>query len=267
MNTASRAVARILIWRPVLLAVYLASMVILARLLDPAAFGAFAIAAAVFWFADTLIDFGISAHLFRDPDTALPPDRLGAALGLWWATTFGTAVLVAAMAWTTGYWGWITGVSEALWIILLALPFAPLIKLRETRALRALDTSVLAWLPVAGAVAGLAVSVTGALWGLGASALAAGLVAERATLFVVLAAVFRESAKVRPQASGWAPLIRFGSAFTATTLLPKITDVARLSIVGATLGAASLGVLNRALQVANLNDRVVLEACYPWQCR
>lgn len=263
MSRAPGAIARILVWRPGLMLIYLASMVILARLLPPEAFGAFAIAAAVHLFADTLVDFGIGAHLVRDKARELAPETLSSAFGLWLVVAGATTALLAAVALVVGALDPVPGLATALWPIVLALPLAPWIKIRETQALRALDTRVLAWLPLTGAVASLAVAAGCALAEWGAASLTMGILAEKITLACVLTWVFRHHTPIRPALSGWGPLLRFGPVFTATDLLPKITDVARLSVIGGTLGAAALGLLNRALQVASLNDRVVIDAVLP----
>ena len=261
-KTAASAVARVLIWRPVLMATYLVSLMVLARLLDPEAFGTFAIVTAAYWLAYTIIDFGVSAHLIRGRQAILDTEELASAHGFWIATASLATLATACAAWAVSQIDAPDELSASLWIICLAMPLAPITRVHETQRLRALDSSVLAWMPAVAALVAFGVSVSGVHLGWSAAALAAGLLAERATYALMLVWATGRGTPARFQ--GWQPFLAFGSKFTTTELLPKLSDLIRLSIIGVVLGSPAVGVLNRATHVAKLNDRVLIDAILPF---
>lgn len=256
------AVTAMLAWRPAGMAVHLIGLAVLARLLDPADFGTFAVAAAVYWLAEAAVDFGLSSHLLRARGTRLSEEAMSSAFGLWIANSMlGTAAFLAgafAVESLTGN----TGLAVTLVVLAAALPLSAPVLVADTRLRHALDRRLLAWLPVAAAVLNVGAAAAAAWAGYGATALAFGILVEKAGRLLLLL-VHCRGRLGRPGMGGWRGHLAFGSTYTATSLLPKLSVAGRLAVIKGTLGADAVGLFNRAEAVARLNERVVLESIQP----
>lgn len=229
------------------LAIQLASVVIMARLLTPADHGLFAMVMSIAGIAEVFRDFGLSQAAVQAPVLSK-----GQRDNLFWInTSIGAALAVAVFL---SSWG-----IAALYGRAELVPLAQLASITfflnglatQFRASlnRALRFAALANTDVIAALAGLAVGIGFALADAGPWALVAQLLgAASATL--VLVAVF----------AGWLPglprrgaavggFIRFGWNMVATQMVTYVGNNIDSVVIGTRFGASQLGIYSRAFQL------------------
>lgn len=229
------------------LAIQLASVVILARLLSPADFGLFAMVMSIAGIAEVFRDFGLTQAAVQAPVlTKEQRDNL-----FWINTAIGAALAVAVFL---SSWG-----IAALYGREELAPLAQLASLTflfnglatQFRASlnRALRFTALAQTDVIAALAGLGVGIGFALTGVGPWALVAQLLGTALTT-LVLVAVF----------AGWFPglpkrgvpvggFIRFGWNLVAMQMVTYVGNNVDSVVIGTRFGASQLGIYNRAFQL------------------
>jgi O-antigen/teichoic acid export membrane protein len=238
----------------------LAAMIVLARLIDPEAFGVFALALALHGVFRALIAFGLKPRLVRDP--SVDPPTIAAALGLSLTLSTLTCAMLGAAAQASLAPATLIGplalLAASLLLISLAMPL-------EVALERDLRFRAISRVAVIGAASQAATSVILALAGFGAAALAAGVLADRAAILVGLAFEARRTDRAypRPRFRGWGRFGVFGARLTTTELLPKAGEFALVSVLTAIGGAAAAGLFNRAEKVVKLFDTTVLDGMKP----
>ena len=229
------------------LAIQLASVVIMARLLTPADVGLFAMVMSIAGIAEVFRDFGLSQAAVQAPVlTKQQRDNL-----FWINTAIGAALAVAVFL---SSWG-----IAALYGHEELAPLAQLASLTflfnglatQFRASlnRMLRFTALAETDVIAAVVGLGIGIGIALTGVGPWALVAQLLGT-AFATLVLVAVF----------AGWLPglpkrgvpiggFMRFGWNLVAMQMVTYVGNNIDSVVIGTRFGASQLGIYNRAFQL------------------
>ena len=223
------------------------STVVLARILTPADFGAFAFATTIYALVQWLMQLGLGNYILRE--AALTRAKLNAAFAVALGQGLTALLIVAASAPVAGAFsrsatvGWVTlavaatpfltapeGVSDALW-------------------LRGGRYAAIAWLQMAKMTMQTAVSLAAQLmfhWGV--YALAAGLIANAGTSFVVSLTSLLVRQRARPVAD--AAHFREVRTFGGRSLVLTLAQAASLSLpnllVGRLLSIPVLGHYSRA---------------------
>lgn len=237
------------------LALQVGSVAILARLLDPEAYGLVAMAALVIGVAELFRDAGLANAALRAPDlTIRQRDNLfwvNTSIGVALATGFaGLAPVVAA-----GF-----GHRELTGICLGLAPtfvWSGMATQYRVGLLRDLRVRRLAVCEVAGMLVALTVAVAGAVAGLGYWALVlqqslGGLLG----LVVMVVAAGWLPGRFR-RGSGTVPLLRLGGRFLGASLLAYVQSNVDSILIGRFLGPASLGLYNRCTQLIRVPLRQV----------
>lgn len=236
----------------------LCSMVVLARLLTPADYGAFAAVAAVVGLAAIATDVGIHQYLVQAPTLTEEVRRSAVGLGLAVAlVAFGAILGAAALAPEAWLAPELRATVAVLALTLLPQPFAAV---ANAALQRRLSFAPLYWVGLAGAATLATLSIALAAAGLGPLGLALASVAEVA---VATALLLRRERPARPSLRGWRALLGFGWVWTAINGLRQAGDALARLLIGGLLGLPAVGLLSRAQGVVQLFDRALLDAVSP----
>ena len=235
------------------------ALLILARLLPPSVFGVFAIIAAVVALLEEACAFGLRHYLVREKNLA--DGSYAQAAGLCAALCVLVTLVVAAGLFAAAPLLTVTQRDAGL-LALLALAALPLALPIEAALQREMRFGLLASASALRAALEAGIAIILALTGAGLLALVVGLVAGRAGGTLLLLAAGRRLA-VLPSLAGWRRFGRFGGQVTTASLLPQIVTVLTDVTVAGALGAATLGLFDRARRIAGLLDQVVMEGLKP----
>lgn len=252
---------RMLVSRVLALGLMVVGFAVLGRLLSPEAFGHFALALAVLGIADTLVQFGLQQYLVRSD--APTREMVATAAGL----SLGIAVLVS-LTWLGGVWllgGWLIpgGAARAMVPMALAILISPFVLGTEALLQRRFSFGLIAVAELLRVAVDLAVAITLALAGYGAVALGMAVLASRIAVAAILLIRGGRKNRVWPRIGNWRGFSGFGARVTAIQILPAGADLAMVSALGAILGAASLGLFNRARTIHQILDKTLFEAINP----
>lgn len=242
------------------LALQLAMLPILARLVGPAEYGLVSMAMPFILFANVLADGGMSFALGRRQDVS---PELEATV-LWLSAGIGTAiaVILCAVAWPIG------AVMSQPRLPLLVMALSPILIMNglaaasNARIIREGRFSVFAGGDVLSTLVGAGVALAAALHGLGAWS----LVAQQLALWVVkLAWVMANGrASMRP---AWRidearELLKFGLHAVGALLADYVSRNVDNLIVGAVLGTTALGFYAMAYQIVRIPDMLITGPAY-----
>lgn len=236
-------------------AVTFVSTMLLARLLDPSAFGLVALALLAIQILDRVKDFGVGQSLVQVPGPWWRIAPTGASL------TVISAVVAAALAYVTApYAASILGDQAltpiiqglALWLLVSGLAIFPDAALR-----RAMEFKLRALPELAGIVVKAIVSIGLALLGLGVWSLVWGQVAASVVMAVGYWLVYwRKRAAPLPtfgfSRKAAASLLTIGFSLSWVGLLSLVLDNIDYFVIGRRLGAEQLGYYTMAFRVPEL---------------
>jgi len=230
----------------------------LARLLQPADLGLFAMATAVFGIVQLLRDFGVSAYLQREP--ALTPQRFSACLGLLACTTALALLALLLLAQPLSALLGQPDLAPLLQVLALGLPvsaFGSVMAALQLRELAAARIAKVSWLGVASqAVVALALSADGA----GALGLAWAQVAATLACGLAYAGWRPTHLPWRPAWQGWGEVLRFGGASLFAGGLSSLHAAVPELLLGRLSALHQLGLLGRAQATVNLLQLVAGQA-------
>jgi O-antigen/teichoic acid export membrane protein len=244
--------------RYALIAINLASNLLIARLLTPAQIGIYSVSLAVMSIAQVLRDFGVASYLIQEKD--LNDDHIRTALGVTLALGLSLGLVIGVAApWVADFYSE-PQMKQLLWICsfnFLLLPFST-ISLALLR--RRLAFKELAVVNLLATVAGAVVSV-GLSWaGFGPLGLAIGSVVVSATTGVAAWVAQGDRRVLLPSFSQWRRLIVFGTQSSVMGIVTSVSmDINDLA-VGKLMGMTTVGVLSRAQGLMNLFHRDLMAA-------
>ncbi|WP_282129502.1 oligosaccharide flippase family protein [Roseobacter litoralis] len=256
-----RAIRDRILSRPAVLAAHAVTLLVLSRLLTPAEFGLFALAAVAHQMAVSLADLGIKTQLLNSP--SLDPHRHGEAFGL----ALASACLVGA-----GFLGIVLLLPDALvppslnltlWIFAASVLLGPLELLFNIPLMQSMRFGLISVVNVFGAWIRCGVSIVAALYGAGPAALAAGLLAEQIVSFIMFAIARRKETVPVPRMTGWRSLIEDGARLSGNQVIRHLSELGIMGAISGFLGVATLGIYNRADQVVKLFDKIFLNSMSP----
>lgn len=258
MTTVRRALFLSFVERYLMLAVALASNMLLARLLTPEQVGVFSVSLAVIGIAQALRDFGVGNYLIQEVD--LTPSKTASAFTL--SLAIGSSLFLLALAAApsvAAFYGEprmiVTVWVAALNFLLMPIGTVCMSLLRRTMSFRdALVANLL------GTIVGAVVSVGLALAAFGETSLAWGSVATQGVTALVAWWMVRHSRPIGLGWSNWRAVARFGGMSSTSGLVTSISMDANDLVVGKLLGFQSVAILSRAQGLSNLVHRDLLGA-------
>ncbi len=256
-----RAIIQTLISRQLGLVIRALSLVVLARLLSPQDFGIFATATAIIAIARAVSDFGLSAYLIQQKE--LDNEIIKAAVGL---SVLLSLTIVAGLS--TGIYFLPDHYLSAemrltLWLLALSLLTQPLMLAVDTALKRDLEFTLLSALAVVRIIAQTIGTIGLALMGLGASALAGGVLIETIIATAILLGAAGKGRFVTPLFNGWSSLLHFGLRYSTSTFLGNVGGAMSILSISRFLGVEFLGLYNRAQSVVSLLDKTLLDGIAP----
>ena len=222
----------------------------LARLLQPAELGLYALTMGVFGIAQLLRDCGVSAYLQREP--ALTPARFSACLGLLLCTTSALTLALALGAPTIARWSGQPALVPLLQLAALGLPlsaFGGVMAALQLRELAAARIAQVSWLGVL--TQGLLAIALSAL-GCGALGLVWAQLAAIAACGLAYAALRPAGLHWVPSWRGWQAVLGFGGASLFAKALTTLHAVVPNLLLGRLGAAHELGLLGRAQATVGL---------------
>lgn len=219
--------------------------VILARLLFPNDFGAFAIATGLIGFVGTFGNFGLDYAIIQKGEGATTRDYdVAMSLRLLIAGGLFVASVIAAGPWATffnkpaGIAAVVAPSIQVLALMYLVLPWSFIPSTRLTKELR---YRAIAVPNLAGQVTNAAIPITLALAGFGVWSLVYGLLISQVVSTVTFVAVRREGFRFRLDRTVAGPLVAFSRHIVSASLLAfLITNIDNFT-VAAILGVDKLG--------------------------
>lgn len=238
--------------------------VVLARLLDPHAFGLVAIGMAVVMFGTLLGDGGVGAGLIRraEPPT---PEELQALTGFQFGVTLALSAAAALLAAPFGKAGWVTA------LIVSSTPLAMLQISGRILLERSLSYRPLAAVEVSQVVVYNVSAISLVVLGLGVWGMASATVVMRFVGVIVMALV-SPAGLMRPRFS-WRlirPLLRFGIRFQGANATWLVSQQARNVSLAAIAGVSTLGLwslASRVLQIPSLFFEAFSRVSFPTMSR
>jgi O-antigen/teichoic acid export membrane protein len=232
------------------LAVQLAGIAVLSRLLPHSAFGSYAMIMAIVGIATLLGDLGLSLAAVRRTDIT---DEQAA--NLFWlncaiavvtaSAVFGLAPAVAALYGRAD----LVPVVRGLALVFLCSGCSAQHRAHLNRRLK---FGLLAVADVGGQVVGLGVAVPIAVYSPGPAALVAQQVAAALSGLLIVVAASRWVPSPPSRAAGFGGAIGFGAATSATQVVNYLSSNADFISIGRVWGADVLGVYSRAFQICAL---------------
>jgi O-antigen/teichoic acid export membrane protein len=235
---------------------------VLARLLTPADYGVYTIAAVIISLTQTLRDFGSIGYVLQERD--LTPARV--------RTVYGVSLLIGSLAacLVIAFSGMIAAFyqNESVRPVLLVLslnfvllPYGSLVVVLLRREMR-FDT--LLKVNVVSVLAHSAVAITLAAFGFRAISLAwASVVGYAATCLMGILTRGARPYRLSPGLSEWRRVASFGTIATASVVVSSIGEEAPDLIVGRLLGVDALGLYGRASGIVAAFNRLVSASVAP----
>ena len=250
-----RALALVFVNRYSVMAINIASMLVLARLLTPAETGLFSVTASIIFLAQAIRDFGIGEFLVQERDLTSIKIR----------TAFGTTLV---LAWSIGIGvffsrDWIAAIyatprlAHLIAIASISFAVAPFSSTVMALLNRDLAFGVMLRISISSNLVNAVVSIVLAYLGWGATGLTVGMVAMNITTACVASFSGRSWDHVIPSLRAWREVIAFGSYMSGVSIINQIVGRMPDLIIGRALGYQSLGIYNRALGTVGLFSDLV----------
>lgn len=232
-------------------AAQLTFVAILARKLEPAAFGMLAMASVATRFASYFAQMGGAQTLIQAPE--LTPGMTSAALGITLAVS---AVLYGALLVAAPLFGLYFQSPElvhVLWVFGLSLPLTaagalPMALLRRQARFRATST-----IEVLGYVLGYGLTgVTLASLGYGFWSLVSAVLMQQLVVLALAFSVVRFPLDWPVPRQAWNRILGTGSRYSILGFMEFLWSNSEVLVIGRALGQSSLGLFNRAQQLCSL---------------
>ena len=240
----------------------IATTAVLARLLTPADYGVYTIAAVIVSLTQTLRDFGSIGYILQERD--LTPARVRTVYGVSLLIGCIAAACVAAASEPIAEFYQNESVRPVLLILsanFVLLPYGSLIVVLLRREMR-FDT--LLKVNLFSVLANCSVAIILAVLGFRAASLAWGsIIGYAVTCIMGFVAGGNRPYRLIPGLSEWRRVVSFGAIATASVLVSSIGEEAPDLIVGRFLGVDALGLYGRASGIVAAFNRLVSASVAP----
>jgi O-antigen/teichoic acid export membrane protein len=232
---------------------------VLARQLEPAAFGLFAMAGIALRFTSFFAQWGTFETLVQAP--ALRPGMVATALAVGLGSSLLMYALTAAAAPLASMYFQAETLAPLLLAFGLSLPLSALGAIPTALLSREGRFGPLSAAEVGSYVAGFGVvAVACAQAGLGAWSLVWGTLAQQALFAAAGFALARPDLSWGPSQPDWARIVRPGTRYSVIGFLEFLWGNVEALAIGRSLGAGALGLLNRAQMLAALPTELAMRA-------
>ncbi len=258
MSIIRRSLIISLAERYFMIALQLASFIILARLLTPEEIGLFSVSAALIGLAQVVRDFGVGSYLIQEKE--ITDTRIATAFTITLSLAlllFTLTQLLAAPIASFYNDGRLEGVLRLLSINFLIIPFNS-----TTLALirRSMKFGVLFWINISAASIGTAAALILAYLDFGYMSLVWSSIANAATICIGGMIYKRKELWIKPTFKEWRRVASFGSQASAAGIVTEIAMSINDLVIGKVMGFSAVAIISRAQGVMNLFQREVMGA-------
>jgi O-antigen/teichoic acid export membrane protein len=258
MGSVRRALALSLLERYLMLALALASNIIIARLLTPEQIGVYSVSLAVIAIAQALRDFGVGNYLIQE--RSLGDEKIGTAYGislllggLLFAATFAGAPL-AAHYYNEPRMATMLRISSLNFLLLPFCTVSLALLRREMRFRQLLHVTL------SSALLGALTSIGLALLDFGANSLVIGSVVSNLATGAGAWISRPDRRLLRPTLVAWRSVLKFGGQSSLTGLITSVSMDASDLFAGKVLGFEPVAIISRAQGLMNLFNRDLMAA-------
>jgi len=247
--------------RYIAMAINIAVVVILARLLSPAEYGLSVLGSAMLAVAEAIRDFGGSSYLVQQK--ALTTEKIRTAFTITLVLTLALAGALVAMAAPIAEFYATPGLESYLYLVALCFLLGPIVSPLYALLRREMAFGRIAFVNVSSALVHATVAVALAVLGFSFMSFAwASLVSGTAAMLLCL--YFRPDFSIfRPSLSQWRASVGFARFNTAAAVLSAVWEFFPYIVFGRLLGADAVGLYSRAAMICNLPDKVLLAGVTP----
>lgn len=261
MNRLHRSLIFSFIERYSVMALNIATIAIVARLLTPTEVGIFMVGSGVIMMIEAFRDFGVSVYLIQMKEITAEATRTAFTLTLIFSAAFAGCLALASGP-VASFYGE-PGLSAVLQVSALSFLLAPFSAPILALLRRDMRFGAVSIINISGTAANFVSFCVFALLGLGFMSLAwSSLVAS--LMIATLAISLRPQAGMfRPALSDWRKILKFGGFASATQLLNAFYQSLPQLILGRILTFDAVGLFNRATTVCQLPERFIISALQP----
>jgi len=260
MTSVRRALAISFIERYALIAISLASNILIARLLSPEEIGLYSVSLAVIGIAQVLRDFGVGGYLIQEKNLTEAHIR----------TAFGVALIMGLLLFMIT----LAGASLAVRIYaeprmlltlqicsanFLILPFCT-VSLAMLR--RDMQFQKILYVTLSATIIGFIVTIALAYFGSGANSMAIGTVITNICSGFGAWIARKERKILLPALQEWRSVVGFGSKRSAASIAVTISSDITELVAGKLLGFSPVAILSRAQGLMNLFQRDLMAAVH-----
>ena len=258
MTSMRRALALSLIERYLLLALALASNIILARLLTPEQIGIFSVSLAVVGMAQILRDFGIGNFLIQEPTLTDDHVRAAFTLSSLLAVTL-LVLLVACAPWIAGFYGE-PRMATTLRICALQFAVLPFGSIALALLRREMRFREMLYVNISAAVIAFVVTIALAWRGGGPDALAIGTVVSNVATSMGAWWLRGHARFLSPSLREWSAVAHFGMhTSVANVVVSAAADINDIAL-GKLLGFGPVAIFSRAQGLVAMVSRELMGA-------
>jgi O-antigen/teichoic acid export membrane protein len=243
------------------LAINLATLAILARLLTPAQFGIVGITTAFMALTNTIRDFGVGTYLIQVRDLTVTAVQTAFTLTAGLSILAGATLFLASGP-IAGFYGQ-AEISSAIKVSAASFAFLPVSMTITGILRREMAFGVLAICNLTMVLVTAITSVTLAMLDMGYMAPVWGSVAGNAAIACMAFALRPRLAFFNPSLAGWRDVLSYGSYASGTMLINVLFDMAPQLILGRVLNMTAVGLYTRGVASAQLFDRLITDAVSP----
>jgi O-antigen/teichoic acid export membrane protein len=248
--------------RYVAFAVQIVTTAILARLLTPADYGVFTVAAVIVSITQSLRDFGAMGFIIQERELTEARVRTVYGVSLLIGGVLGVVVALASGEIAAFYNDdSVRSVLLVLSVNFVLLPYGSLIVVLWRREMK---FDAILRINIVGAVATAMISITLAVAGLHAISLAWGSLGGTAAT-AIMGMLMRKGRSYRllPSLKEWRRIVSFGTVATAAVVISSIGQEAPDLLIGRFLGVEALGIYGRASGLVAAFNRLVSSGVAP----
>lgn len=258
MSGVRRALAFSIGERYIMLVISLASNMVLARLLTPAAIGVYSVSLAVIGIAQVLRDFGVASYLIQEKE--LTDAHVRTAFGILLVLGFGVSgALFLGAPLIAGLYKE-PQMIDTLRVCALNFVLLPFTTVSLALLRRAMAFKELAAVNLAAAAAGAVASTGLAYLGFGVISLAIGSVVVNAVTGIGAWLARSERRLLLPALSEWRRVLHFGAQSSLSGIVTSIAMDTNDLAVGKFMGFAPVAILSRAQGLMNMFHRDLMTA-------
>lgn len=231
-------------------AMQLVGTMIIARLLTPEEFGAFAVSAAAAGLLTALRNFGTSDFLIQS--RTVDAESIGSAFFVTAIISWSLALFLFSTRQAQAIFFGAPAVAVILAVLALNFLISPFIMTGTSLMVRDQDFKTIVVFELLCAAIGISMSVLLAFLGFGAISLAIGMTSNSIVMLALILLKPPHGLTYHPSIGRWTEILRFGGWASGITLLNQITGRSPEIVLGRTLGVASAAVYDKGAALSRL---------------